>query len=219
MKLSLVILTTMIVGSFMIHVNGLYVKINPTTQSLEEIDVYTYFLPDTPRNNYGLWPNPKDSEPGTIVCEIEFDAHFSPTSNLYSVTEWFRAVQDFGDNGSIIYQADITDLQTFVSKSFQLGVWSSPLECAGIWDKLREQLIKPVIMKLGTFNHDDILFEENGILYKLLCQTKDDMIQQQYCQTHGNHGCSASEIAGYHPCTSNTFLSITQSKKMSRSIG
>jgi hypothetical protein len=207
-----IVLVLIIIGVLTSKSEGLYLKINPTTRSLEEIDLTTYFLSTTPRTNYGAWPNLKNSDYQTIFCDSEVDVQFSSFTGLYSVQDWFRSEHDYGKDGGILFQFNIIDLQSFVNLCFQVGVWQDPQNCNNVWSEMKDKFIIPVISRLGTFGSEPIVVEENGLHFELLCKTKDDVIRQQYCQSHGNYGCSVEEILGYRKCTAATFLQIQQSK-------
>lgn len=190
-------------------IDALYLKINSSTRSLESIDVRTYFLPTTPKENYCVWLR-SDSSVNGFACEDEVDAQYSPSTSLYSIPDWFRSEHDFGDDGGILFEFHINDLATFVTAGFAAGIWEYPTECEEVWTRLSNNILKPVINKLSTFSHTEISIQEKGILFELHCKTKDDAIRQRYCREHNNFGCETSEIIGYHLCTIDTFLQILQ---------
>jgi hypothetical protein len=189
----------------------LYLKVNPVTKSLDVIDVRTYFLPSTPRVNFCVWPR-MDINANGFACDQEIDAHYSISTSLYSIQDWFRSEHDFGENGGILLEFHVLDLNQFVQYAFEKNVWESPRDCDNAWNKISEEILKPMIAKLGTISHKEmgVIIEEHGLSFEMHCKTKDDVIRQKQCQDNNNINCEASEIIGYHRCTPNTFLQILE---------
>jgi len=199
------------VSYFIVFSDGLYLKINPVTKSLDVIDVKTYFLPSTPRTRFCVWPRMNTNENG-FSCDQEIDAHYSVSTSLYNVQDWFRSEHDFGENGGILLEFHVIDLNQFVQYGFEKNVWSLPTDCSNVWDKISSEILKPMIGKLGSISHKEIgvVIEEHGLSFEMRCKTRNDVIRQRQCQDNNNINCEASEIIGYRLCTPETFLQILE---------
>lgn len=207
MKLFLNLLTICL---FLVTVDAVYLKINTLTKTLTPIDVRTYFLPSTPKTNYAVWVRSDSSQETPWGCDTEVDAQFISDVSLYTIRDWFRSEHDYGDAGAILFEYHIIDLQRFVTAGFAANIWEHPKSCIDTWNRLSDNILKPLVYKLGKFSHEEIVIQENGISLEIRCKTRDDVIRQRYCQEHDNLGCETSEIIGYRPCTADTFLKILQ---------
>lgn len=207
MKLFLILLSFCL---FFITVEAVYLKIDTVTKSLSPIDVRTYFLPSTPKRNYAVWVRSHITEETLWACDPEVDAQYISSTSLYTIQDWFRSEHDFGDYGGVLFEFHIIDLQRFVDAGFAANIWEFPTDCMGTWNRLSDNILTPLVNKLGKFTHEEIVVQENGISFELHCRTRNDTIRQRYCQEHDNVGCETSEIIGYHPCTVNSFLGILQ---------
>lgn len=195
---------------FFVTVDAVYLKISTVTKSLVPIDVRTYFLPSTPKTNYAVWVRSDPSAEIPWACDTEVDAQYISSVSLYTIQDWFRSEHDYGDDGAILFEYHIIDLQSFVAAGFAANIWEHPKSCKDTWDRLSDNILNPLVRKLGRFSHEEIIIQENGISLEIHCKTRDDVIRQRYCQDHNNFGCETSEIIGYHLCTADTFLKILQ---------
>lgn len=193
---------------FFVTVDAVYLKINTNTKNLTPVDTETYFLPSTPKEDYGLWPRLDPFAETPLTCTTEVDAQFIPSVSLYTIQNWYRAEIDYGDVGAFLLELHIIDLKKFVDAGFAANIWEHPKDCTDIFSRLEENLLKPLTRKLGNFIYQEFTIQENGILLEFRCKTRDDIIFQRYCHENNNFGCETSGTPGYRLCTAEKMLEI-----------
>lgn len=199
------------------NVKGSYYQINLSTQSLELIDVTTFFLPTASRQGLGLWID-FDSN-GNPSCTYAIDTQHSIHDYTLEIHYWVRNEYDYGDSGAIAIIISIIDLDEFFNFCINNQVWhDDPHDCEFVKSNMIE-LISNLISNEITFgaHKTGIGFASNGISYEIYCRTPQDVINMRLCQSNTTY-CDTTTSIGYKPCNSDDFLLILQANPNSRNF-
>lgn len=149
-----------------------YLVVDETTGDLTPLNVFS--LPDmmnyvkqqqNGNANQLIWPTVTPNTNDDITCVSAISAQYTPSTNTYSVPQWYY--HSFHNIIAIVI--NVVDLQTFTHEMARRNIWENVGSCHDLWRKVYAEFCAPYFNTLVLKDRMQAYDSSTGIEVAMHC--------------------------------------------------